>query len=270
MPCQPSEHHESQCVLLELTWGTIADAVRLQCQKYSRHWAYAWIEERVAKIQADGRISRIADLGGGGIDSHFADRLSRYADEIQIVDKFGNDGETKGNIRQIVCDMEKGLSVLTDASVDIIVSASALEHLSVEGQREVFREIARVLKPHGYFCGTVSYITRLTDHVIALIKADPVFRDLGCDIFGAVDVRDNLVCAGIRSLDGIDPSRFPGFSDFSESTLLEDETLLYDVTGSYGDVRCTKEVDALRLKNFECGIFFQKTPVNTKENTVRL
>jgi SAM-dependent methyltransferase len=204
------ENGEAARELLELVWGSRREADRLACRHDTRHWAYAWMEEKIAGLCRGGRVAAIADLGGGGVEAHFAGRLARYAFEVLIVDKMAGAPARKNNIRQVVHDMEAGLGNLADESVDFLVSASALEHLTPEGQKRVFRDIPRVLRPGGYFCGTISYVTGLTEKNLALIAADPAFASIGSCLYAPVNIRDNLMAAAIGDCDAFGEGRKGG------------------------------------------------------------
>jgi len=177
-----------------------------------------------------------------------------------VVDKFST-GRRKSNIRETAIDLEEGLTGIKDASVDLFVTASSLEHLTANGQRRVFADVERALKPGGVFCGTVSYITRLDSRAIQLIQSDPVFEQIGSMVHARFDLRACLQSAA--RLQPLFPppdwSAFPGFDGFDESRLLDSAAFISGQVGSYGQVRCLPEVDALQLKWFEIALFLRKS-----------
>lgn len=244
-------------VVRSLCWGTHEEAERLGVARQgTRKWAYRWIEEHVRHVAPVGVL---ADIGGGGIDSTLCNALSSCAERVLVLDQAGQ-GPEKRNIREVDIDLEEGLRGFTDRSVDLFVSASAIEHLTARGQQRVFAEMERVLKPGGIFCGTVSYITRLDADVIRLLTSDPAFARTGSSVPARFDARECL--AGLRRLRPpfapLAWSDFPTFDGFDEATLLGNDALISDFVGSYGAVRLMPEIDALRLCWYEMGLFLRK------------
>jgi SAM-dependent methyltransferase len=240
-----------------LCWGRHAEAERLGAAgQGTRKWAYRWIEAHVRDLAPVGRV---ADLGGGGVDSVLAGRLARYAREVLVIDRVG-DGARRGAVRQLVLDLEQGLAGIDDGSIDVIVTASALEHLSAGGQARAFAEAQRVLAPGGVFCGTISYVARLDDRALALIQADPVFEQIGSSFHCRFDARRCLEAAP-RLRPPLAPPRwsdFPGYPGFDEEALGADPGLISDRIGSYGEVRVDPEIDRLELRWFELGLYLVK------------
>jgi SAM-dependent methyltransferase len=244
-------------VAKSLCWGTHEEAARLGVEgQGTRKWAYRWIEEHVRHL---GRVGVLADVGGGGVDSYLCNLLGPCADRVLVLDRIAH-GREKNNIREVAVDLEDGLNGFADNSVDVFVSASSIEHLTAVGQSNVFAAIERVLKPGGVFCGTVSYITRLDPQVIQLINSDPVFEQTGSSIHVRFDAN-----ACLSSLKRLRPhyappawSQFPMFDGFDESVLLGSDAFISDFIGSYGTVKVLPEIDALRLRWYEMGLFLHK------------
>lgn len=240
-----------------LCWGTHEEAARLGVQgEGTRKWAYRWIEEHVKHLAP---VTVVADIGGGGVDSVLPRALSAFAAQVLVVDRASED-RRDANVRAVAVDLEEGLATISDNSIDVVVSASSIEHLTAAGQRRIFAEIQRVLKPGGIFCGTISYITRLSDDVIALIRCDPTFEQTGSSVHARFDAK-----ACLESAPGLRPpfaplswSHFPGFPGFDESRLFGNESLISQLVGSYGAVRVRPEIDALRLSWYEMGLFLRK------------
>jgi SAM-dependent methyltransferase len=157
-------------------------------------------------------------------------------------------------------NLEQGLTEFPDRSVDVFVSTSSIEHLTPDAQKTVFAEMQRVLRPGGVFCGTISYITRLTDDTVELLQRDPAFEQSGSSVFGSFDARACLEAAPLLrpAFPPASWARFPGFDGFDEEALLRDDTLIADFVGSYGNVRLLPEIDALRLAWYEMGLFLRK------------
>jgi SAM-dependent methyltransferase len=222
----------------------------------TRQWAYRWIEEHIRHL-APVRI--LGDIGGGGADSVLCARLAQYAQRVLVIDQIGN-GRRRGKVEEIVTDLEHGLLGLADASVDVFVTASSIEHLTARGQQRVFADVERVLRPNGVFCGTISYITRLDDDVLRLLQSDPVFAETGSSVLSRFDAKACLDAAPrLRpAFAPVNWSHFPGFEGFDEQELLGNGALVSGQVGSYASVRCRPEVDALRLAWYELGLFLRK------------
>lgn len=238
-------------------WGTHEEAERLGVQgQGTRQWAYRWIETHLRHLAP---IAVVADLGGGGCDSALARALSPFARQVLVVDRV-SEGRTQGNVREVAIDLEEGLQGLTDGSIDVVVSASSIEHLTAAGQRRTFSEVQRVLKPGGIFCGTVSYITRLSDDVIRLLQSDPVFDRTGSSVQARFDARACLERApALRPpFPPFSWSDFPGFDGFDEAKLLGNLSLVSQCVGSYGSIRVLPEIDALKLSWYEMGLFLRR------------
>ena len=158
-------------------------------------------------------------------------------------------------------DLEAGFRGIEAQSLDVFVTASSIEHLTASGQRLVFAEVDRALKPGGVFCGTVSYITRLTPDVLRLLQADPVFEQIGSSVLARLDLRACLAAAPHLSAPFAPScwSQFPGYDGFDEAWLVANSALISNHVGSYGNVRCRPEVDALRLAWYELGFFLRKS-----------
>jgi SAM-dependent methyltransferase len=254
---EPERRESVLPVTRTLCWATHEEAERLGVAgQGTRYWAYRWIEEHVRHMAP---IGVAADLGGGGVDSVLCSRLSPHARRVLVIDKMGQ-SRRRGNIEEASIDLEQGLRGLGDASIDLFVTASSIEHLTAEGQRRLFTEIERTLKPDGVFCGTISYITRLDAGVLELLQSDPVFEQVGSSVLAPFDLRACLSAAPrLRPpYAPSDWSRFPGYAGFDESWLLNNDVLVAGQVGSYGTVRCLPEVDALALKWFELGLFLRK------------
>lgn len=251
---QAMPHSKRESLAPCIMWGNQKDIERLGVQQYTRKWAYGWIIDWLRRI---GRVETIADFGGGEISGYFASRLAHYADTVLVVDQFGRDGEQKGNIRQVVADMSRKITALPDASIDVVVTASAIEHMLQNGQINVFAEINRVLKPGGFLCGTISYVTNLTPENIAILRQEPMAEITGSPQGDPIDLA-TLLAAAPKLLLPDSLENFPGYKNFSESTLLADQNLTYDIAGSYSDVKCRPETDALRLKWYELALLLRK------------
>lgn len=241
-----------------LCWGTHEEADRLGVGgQGTRQWAYRWIEEHVKSLAT---VSVLADIGGGDVSAALCNRLAPYARRVLVIDR-GATGRRRGHIHEVVVDLERGLDAVESNSIDVFVTASSIEHLTASGQQRVYADVERALKPGGIFCGTVSYITRLTPDVLRLLRTDPVFEQTGSNVLARMDFRSCLAAAP-RLHPPFDPvswAQFPGYDGFDEAWLLANPALISNHVGSYGNVRCLPEVDALRLAWYELGFFLCKS-----------
>jgi SAM-dependent methyltransferase len=238
-------------------WGTHEEAARLGVPgEGTRKWAWRWVEEHVRHLAP---VTLIADIGGGGVDSALPRALSPFAAQVLVVDQ-ASEGRSRGNVREVAVNLEEGLRAFADNSIDVVVSTSSIEHLTAAGQWRTFAEIQRVLKSGGIFCGTVSYITRLTDDVIRLLQRDPAFEQTGSCVHARFDARACLERApALRPpFEPLSWSHFPGFAGFDEQMLLASDALISQFVGSYGTIRVLPEVDALKLSWYEMGLFLRK------------
>jgi SAM-dependent methyltransferase len=163
-------------------------------------------------------------------------------------------------VREHSADLERGVTGFSDDSVDVFVSASAIEHLTAGAQRRLFADVQRILKPGGVFCGTVSFIAGLTPETLALIQSDPLFEQTGSAVHAAFDLRACLAAAPLLRppYPPLTWSQFPYFDGFDESDLIGSDAIIVNYVGSYGAMRFRPEVDALRLRWAELGLFLRK------------
>ena len=244
-------------VARSLCWATHEEAERLGVAGAgTRQWAYRWIEEHVKHLAPVGVL---ADIGGGGIDSALCTRLAPYARRVLVLDQMG-EARRRGNVEEVIIDLEQGLPDLASDSVDVFVTASSIEHLTADGQRHLFAEVERTLKPGGIFCGTISYITRLSEDVLRILRSDPVFEQTGSSVRSPFDLNACLAVSPHLQppFAPLSWSQFPGFDGFDESWLMANPALVSGQVGSYGEVRCLPAVDDLRLQWYEVALFLKK------------
>jgi SAM-dependent methyltransferase len=165
---------------------------------------------------------------------------------------------TTGNTTVICADLEQGLP-LPNESVDVVTSASTVEHLSAAGQTRFLGDAERVLRPGGVVVMTVSYIFGLDDRALATLSRDPALIGTGCMISARLDLH-RMLAAAPRLWCPQEPrwSLFPGFAGFDEQTILDQDDVIFDRVGSYGDVHCLPETDALGLRWAEIGLYLVK------------
>jgi len=251
-------HHLSDliCVLRKrprptIEWGTKSDADRLGVEHRTRYWAHAWVRERMSRLP----LHKLAVLDAGSGTSN--PLLDWYRPKVKYAHLLDLSPSCKGeNWELINCDLEKRLP-FPDGSVDVVTSVSSIEHLSASGQLLFMSEAQRLLKRKGHLIMTLSYVCGLTPDVVALIARDPVFEATGCSLKAKVNLRQMFDRAPLLA-DGVHADYFPGFAGFSDEWLLSQPDIIFDYVGSYGNVRCLPEVDALRLPWAEIAIHLTK------------
>jgi SAM-dependent methyltransferase len=157
---------------------------------------------------SSGHLRRIMDFRGRcarviGVDPDPAVLENPFLDEVHVVDSAGK-------------------LPLPDASVDVIVAFAVLEH--VDNPMQVVAEVARVLKPGGWFCGWTpnkwGYIgigARLVPnqfHAKLLSAADPRDHRKVADVFPTVYRLNTL--GAIK--DNFDAREFEHFSFIANGT----------------------------------------------------
>lgn len=199
----------------------------------------------------------VADAGSG-LSNPLLDWYRLHVQHAFLIDFLAEPG-TRGNCTVVRADLEKGIP-LPDESVDLVTSASSIEHLSAGGQTTFMAEAQRVLRPGGRVVMTVSHVFGLDEHALRVLAEDPVLAETGCQLTAPLDLRrllqaaPGLGCPGTPRLD-----RFPGYEGFSEDVILRDDNVIFDRVGSYADVRCRPETDALGLRWAEIGLYLVKS-----------
>ena len=143
----------------------------------------------------------------------------------------------EGNTTIIQADLEKDIP-LADASVDLVTSASSIEHLSAKGQSRFMFEAQRLLRPGGVLVMTVSYVLGLNERALEIFSRDPALAGSGCNISTRLDIR-RLLEAAPELRCPVEPewSRFPGFEGFSEDGRSQQSRDYIRSDSYYGDVR---------------------------------
>ena len=151
----------------------LADVLYLYFRDYKRKLIYRFFRQAIAEVEIEaGGTLTIADVGASmGFDIKYV--FARMAGEkpaglngkwkrtlLSLVEgddnliasgkiEWAGFGESVGVMHQYVkCDLSRSVS-LPDASQDIVLCSEVVEHLEDPGQ--LFREVHRILKPHGRF-----------------------------------------------------------------------------------------------------------------------
>lgn len=235
-------------------WATHSEAARLGCSEGTRSWAHAWIRRHMERMP----IGKLAVVdAGSGMSNPLLDWYRPQAGHVYLIEFLATPGTT-GNTTVLCADLEKGLP-LPDETADIVTSASSIEHLSQAGQVRFLAEAQRVLRPGGVVVMTVSYIFGLNDRALRILSRDSALIKTGCTISARLDLRAMLV--GASQLACPEEPRwdhFPGFRGFDEQAILDSADVIFDRVGSYADVRCLPETDALGLRWAEIGLYLVK------------
>ena len=238
-----------------ICWGTISQAKELGLAGDStRKWAHAWIRRHMEQL--DLAATELADAGSG-LSNPLLDWYKPLVKRAYLIEYLAGAAVDK-NTTVVPADLEQGIP-LPDASVDLVTSSSSVEHLSTSGQEKFLREAHRVLRPGGRVIMSISYIFRLDAMALQLLSTDPALVRTGCTIRARLDLRRMLEQAPkLRSPLTPEWKYFPGFPGFVEDAILKKPDTILDNIGSYGDVRCLPETDALALKWAEIGLYLAK------------
>jgi SAM-dependent methyltransferase len=237
-----------------ICWGTRKDVAGLGCAVGTRSWAHAWIRRHLERLP----LARVTVVdAGSGLSNPLLDWYRPRVQHAFLIDLLADPG-TAGNCTVLRTDLEKGIP-LPDESVDVVTSASSIEHLSAAGQVGFMAEAQRVLRRGGRAVMTVSHVFGLDERVLRVLAEDPVLIETGCQLTAPLNIRyllqaaPGLCCPGNPVMD-----RFPGYPGFSEERILQDDDTIFDRVGSYADVRCRPETDALELRWAEIGLYLVK------------
>jgi SAM-dependent methyltransferase len=238
-----------------ICWGTKTEARRLgRARSDTRWWAHAWIRCHMEDLPLS--TLRVLDAGSG-LSNRLLDWYRPKVQHAYLVEFLVEPREV-GNTTFLQADLEQGIP-LPDESVELVTSCSSIEHLSANGQVRFLREAQRILRPGGFVIMTFSYIFGLDPRVLEILARDPVLAQTGCTISARPNLRAMLEAAPkLHCPEEPRWDAFPGFEDFSEKAILDDPDIIHDSLGSYGDVHCMPQTDALALKWSEIGIYLIK------------
>lgn len=238
-----------------ICWGTKPEAARLGRRGAdTRWWAHAWIRYHMEALPLSGLC--VLDAGSG-LSNRLLDWYRPQVQHAYLVEFLAEPHE-EGNTSILQADLEKGIP-MGDESVDLVTTASSIEHLSAGGQLRFMSEGQRVLRPGGVMVMTVSYLFGLDDQALELLSRDPALQSTGCTISARLNLRGMLEAApGLRSPEEPQWSSLPGFDGFSESAVLNDPAIILGNVGSYEGVRCLPETDALALRWAEIAMYLVK------------
>lgn len=164
---------------------------------------------------------------GSGLSNRLLDWYRPRVGHAYLLD-FLVDSREEGNTSIVRADLEQGIP-MPDASVDLVTSASSVEHLSARGQCLFFTEAQRVLRPGGVVAMTVSYTFGLTERALGVLSSNPILANAGVKISARLNLRKMLEAAPVlRCPQPPDWSRLPGFDGFSEENILNEAGVIFD------------------------------------------
>lgn len=237
--------------LVGATWATHDDARRLACPRpVTADWGHAWIRDQLeAAGGVDGRV--LADLGSGVDHPLMAWYLGRA--RLALLVDLHNPGRDHPRAAVLRADLERPLPI-PDASVDVVVSASVLEHLSESGRTLQMREIQRILRPGGRAVLTVSYLFPLDEHAVRTLARDPWLNAHGNTISSRLSVRTMIeACPRLRLARPADLSGFPGYGARDEAIGARDDLLTMELRDSDW-ATFAPETNALAIRWGEIGL----------------
>ena len=136
-------------------------------------------------------LPHVLNIGVGS--GYFEDTIQRLGWEIYSLDP------DRTAITRLI---EKGVNAqrgyieqmsFDDASFNFVIASEVLEHLSDEQTQRGISEVARVLKPGGFFIGTVPYSENLLKNQVVCPKCGEVFHRWGHKkSFDMKTIRDEL------------------------------------------------------------------------------
>lgn len=111
-----------------------------------------------------GKAIKVLNVGCG--DGYFEVRAHEEGFEVHSIDPDSAAIARLAGLGIAARVGEIGKLPYADGSLDAVIASEVMEHLSDEESREALREVARVLRPGGYFIGTVPHAEVLADNVV--------------------------------------------------------------------------------------------------------
>jgi SAM-dependent methyltransferase len=130
--------------------------------------------EVASRFGRPGRALNIG-IGAGGVEA----RLVAQGWKMASLDP---DAEVVARMQAQGVDARQGYAQqmpFGDAAFDVVVASEVLEHIEPAVRPSVYREIARVLAPGGWFIGSVPYNERLQDSESVCPQCGHVFHRFG-------------------------------------------------------------------------------------------
>lgn len=237
-----------------LTWGTREQTELMGAEATTVAWGHNWVIRQLSRQSLFDKV--LVDLGSG-VNNPLIAFYGQRVRHAYLID-LKNPGEPFERASVLTSNLEEPLP-LPDASANLVVSTSVLEHLTEVGRRLQMREIERVLRPGGKAFVTMSYFFGLDEHAFEVLGREPGLIDHGNAIVSLVDAAVMLDAApGLRLLGHAEPSMFPGFDGFDERRVREIPGLLTMTITDSEWATFTPETNALGVEWAEMGIAIEK------------
>ncbi len=132
---------------------------------------------RAAVRRMRGRSGRALNIGAGsgGVER----RLVALGWQVATLDVTAVAVE---RLRALRVDARQGRAEsmpFGDGSFDVVIASEVLEHIPLPGRAQAISEVARVLRPRGWFIGTVPYRENLKDNEVVCPACGHVFHRWG-------------------------------------------------------------------------------------------
>jgi SAM-dependent methyltransferase len=159
----------------------------------------------LASIAFDGMD--VLELGAR--DSYFAPYVTRWAKSVTVSDLFGGPFRSSGSIeewgdrwwsaavhpeRLVIPDhgVDMRKTDYPDASFDVVVNISAIEHVSGDGDIQAAKEMGRIVRPGGFVVigtDTAREFQRQSGHYYdEAALYERIIRPSGCTMYGPADL----------------------------------------------------------------------------------
>ncbi len=234
------------------TFSNRDDCRRFGCRETPWNWGSHWVLERAGLT---GRET-VVDLGAGD-NPIVLPVLAKGAAKVFLVDNrvFPTAG-LAANMERIVADVS--VLPLADASVDVAISVSVLEHLPLGRRARAMREMARILRPGGRAVLSIGVPLAARAEGYRLMATTPFLADRGCGVFMPVDIRQLLDAAcELRLADSDGVSFCPGLADFDEGLLLGDANIVLESWGDYPELARHRSLEAVKI--CELGLYLVRS-----------
>lgn len=233
------------------TFSNRRDCRRYGCQETPWNWGSHWVLERAGLT---GRET-VVDLGAGE-NPILLPALRAQAGRAVLVDSEFLPGSNLGsNIDRVMADI--GNLPLANESIDVAISVSVLEHLSLDRRDAAMREIARVLKPGGRAALSIGIPLGARPEDEALMATIPFLADRGCGVFMPVDIRHLLDATdALELVDSEGLEHCPGFAEFDEDAILADAEIVRDRWGDFPELAAHPGLAGVEI--CELGLYLER------------
>lgn len=229
------------------------------CESFGLHptqfspwnWSSNWVVER-ARLRPRDRVLDLGCRDNPWVLSGIA-KAGAFGVLVDIVPP-GPETQYDGSVF-VSWDLREQLP-FPDASFEVVLSESTLEHLPIEERDQCFREAMRVLRPGGHLCVTVGVPLGFDDDAATrkTLETHPFFTERWCPIYTPVDIVRIVEAIGGGETTGL--PTFPGRAGFHDDDILGQPGIIVDDFKDHPDV---PDIAKLRsVKTVEVGICLTK------------